>query len=90
VLTTENIRTWGRSGTGSKPCHKLTLRAMDVVRRLQQNPNLGEFRVYAALAQVGIHLSPRILISGLLVLASFALRPRAAEVVESADQEPEE
>jgi hypothetical protein len=63
---------------------------MDVVRRLQQNPNLGEFRVYAALAQVGIHLGPRTLISGLLVLASFALRPRATEVVESADQEPEE
>jgi hypothetical protein len=64
--------------------------AMDAVRRLQQNPNLGEFRIHAALAQVGIHLSPRMLISGLLVLASFALRPRAAEVVESADQEPEE
>lgn len=37
----------------------MTLRAMEAVRRLQQNPNLGEFRVHAALAQIGIHLSPR-------------------------------
>jgi putative transposase len=29
------------------------------VRRLQQNPNLGAFRVHAALAQIGVHLSPR-------------------------------
>lgn len=38
---------------------RVTLKAMEAVRRLQQNPNLGEFRVHAALAQVGIHLSPR-------------------------------
>ncbi len=38
---------------------KVTLKAMEAVRRLQQNPNLGEFRVHAALAQIGIHLSPR-------------------------------
>ena len=38
---------------------KVTLRAIEAVRRLQQNPNLGEFRVHAALAQIGIHLSPR-------------------------------
>jgi transposase len=38
---------------------KVTLRAMEAVRRLQRNPGLGEFRVHAALAQVGIHLSPR-------------------------------
>jgi hypothetical protein len=36
------------------------LKAIDAVRRLQKNPNLGEFRVHAALAQrMGIHLSPR-------------------------------
>jgi Integrase core domain len=29
------------------------------VRRLQQNPELGEFRVHAALKQLGIELSPR-------------------------------
>ena len=38
---------------------KVDLKAMDAVRRLQKNPGLGEFRVSAALAQVGIHLSPR-------------------------------
>src|SRR5215207_9898829 len=32
---------------------------MEAMRRLQQNPGLGEFRVHAELAQVGIHLSPR-------------------------------
>lgn len=32
---------------------------MDAVRRLQQNPELGEFRVHAALKQLGITLSPR-------------------------------
>lgn len=30
---------------------KVDLKAIDAVRRLQQNPNLGEFRVHAALAQ---------------------------------------
>jgi transposase len=38
---------------------KVDLKAIDAVRRLQKNPELGEFRVHAALAQVGIHLSPR-------------------------------
>jgi transposase len=38
---------------------KVTLKAMEAVRRLQRNPNLGEYRVHAALAQIGIHLSPR-------------------------------
>lgn len=42
-----------------KGISKVDLKAMDAVRRLQQNPNLGEFRIHAALAQVGIHLSPR-------------------------------
>lgn len=37
----------------------MTLRAMEAVRRLQRNPDLGEFRIHAALAQIGIHLSPR-------------------------------
>ena len=34
-------------------------RAIEAVRRLQRNPNLGAFRVHAALAQVGVHPSPR-------------------------------
>jgi len=38
---------------------KVTLKAMEAVRRLQQNPGLGEYRIHAALAQVGIHLSAR-------------------------------
>lgn len=38
---------------------KVTLKAIEAVRRFQQNPNLGEFRIHAALAQIGIHLSPR-------------------------------
>jgi hypothetical protein len=32
---------------------------MAAIRRLQANPELGEFRVHAALAQQGIDLSPR-------------------------------
>lgn len=32
---------------------------MNEVRKMQENPELGEFRVSAALAQLGIYLSPR-------------------------------
>jgi putative transposase len=38
---------------------KVDLKAMAAIRRLQANPELGEFRVHAALAQQGINLSPR-------------------------------
>lgn len=38
---------------------KVDLRAMNEVRKLQENPELGEFRVSAALEQMGIYLSPR-------------------------------
>jgi putative transposase len=38
---------------------KADLRAMNEVRKLQENPELGEFRVSAALEQLGIYLSPR-------------------------------
>jgi len=41
------------------PAHKVDLKAMAAIRRLQANPELGEFRIHAALAQQGIHLSPR-------------------------------
>jgi hypothetical protein len=37
----------------------VTLKAIEAIRRLQQNPHLGEFRIHAALAQIGLHLSPR-------------------------------
>ena len=40
------------------PARKVDLRAMAAIRRLQANPELGEFRIHAALAQPGIHLSP--------------------------------
>jgi len=38
---------------------KVDLRAMLAVRELQENPELGEFRIHAALKQLGIDLSPR-------------------------------
>ena len=41
------------------PTHKVDFKAMAAIRRLQANPELGEFRIHAALAQQGIHLSPR-------------------------------
>jgi putative transposase len=38
---------------------KADLSAMDEVRKLQVNPELGAFRIHAALKQLGIHLSTR-------------------------------
>lgn len=35
------------------------LRAMATIRKLQENPELGEFRIHAALKQMGIQVSPR-------------------------------
>ena len=48
-----------RPGGRPKGVRKVTLAGMDAVRRFQKNPGLGEFRIHAALKQVGIHLSPR-------------------------------
>ena len=42
-----------------QPATKTTLWAMNEVRKLQQNPELGAFRIHAALKQLGIHLSTR-------------------------------
>jgi len=42
-----------------KGVQKVDLRAMVAVRRMQENPELGAYRVRAALEQVGIHLSTR-------------------------------
>ncbi len=62
------LRRWieeGESGLSDKPLgrpkgvSKVDLRAMREVRRLQENPELGEFRIHAALARMGIDLSPR-------------------------------
>lgn len=41
------------------PRRKVDLRAISVVRTLQENPELGEFRVHAALLHMEIKLSPR-------------------------------
>jgi putative transposase len=41
------------------PTHKADLRMVEAVRKLQQNPELGAFRIHAALEQLGIHLSTR-------------------------------
>jgi putative transposase len=54
----------GVEGLDDKPnagggVRKADLRAYLAVRRLQENPGLGAFRVHAALAREGIHLSPR-------------------------------
>jgi len=41
------------------PARKVDLRTMDTVRKLQENPELEEFRIHAALLQLGTMLSPR-------------------------------
>ncbi len=38
---------------------KVDLKAIATVRELQDNPEIGEFRVHAALKRMGIYLSPR-------------------------------
>lgn len=42
-----------------QPATKVTLRVMQEVKRLQVNPEIGEYRISAALEQLGIKLSPR-------------------------------
>ena len=62
------MKRWAEEGPGGledkahgRPpgVRKVHLRAMEAVRRFQRNPHLGEYRIHAALAQIGIHLSPR-------------------------------
>jgi transposase InsO family protein len=64
----ETLRRWideGVPGLEDKqpipkhPRRKVDLRMMNTVRKLQENPELGEFRVHARLKQLGISLSPR-------------------------------
>jgi putative transposase len=38
---------------------KVDLRAMNEVKKLQENPELGAYRIHTALLQLGINLSPR-------------------------------
>ncbi len=62
------LRRWveeGVKGLDDKPhtrkrvALKATLRAVATVKRLQQNPELGAWRIHAALKRLGISLSPR-------------------------------
>lgn len=48
-----------KSSRPHQPATKTTLRAMQEVKGLQVNPELGEYRVSAALEQLGFKLSPR-------------------------------
>jgi putative transposase len=48
-----------RPGGRPRGVAKVDLRAMHEVRKMQENPELGEFRVHAALERMGIRLSPR-------------------------------
>ncbi len=48
-----------KSSRPHQPATKVTLRAMQEVKNMQINPELGEYRVSAALEQLGIKLSPR-------------------------------
>jgi transposase len=64
----DTLRRWIEDGVaGIEPrdsapidhARKVDLRAIAEVRKLQENPELGEFRIHAALKQIGIFLSPR-------------------------------
>src|SRR5215213_5723218 len=64
----EVLRRWdaeGWPGLADRPlgphhhARSVDLKAMAAIRRLQANPELGAFRIHAALAQLGIDLSPR-------------------------------
>ncbi len=47
-----------RSHTRKQPATKATLPVVNEIRKLQQNPELGEWRVHAALQQLGSRPSP--------------------------------
>jgi putative transposase len=48
-----------RSHAPKRPARRADLAVMNAIRKLQVNPELGEFRIHAALLQLGIELSPR-------------------------------
>ena len=63
----DTLRRWaaadfaGLADRSRAPHHrarKVDLKAMAAIRRLRANPELGEFRIHAALEQLGIHSSP--------------------------------
>ena len=54
------FRDWmTKSHAPNHPARKTDLAAINAIRKLQINPELGEFRIHAALLQLGIELSPR-------------------------------
>jgi putative transposase len=56
----EGVRGLDDKSTAPKqPKRKVNLDAMNEIRKLQENPELGEWRVHAALKDIGIKLSPR-------------------------------
>ena len=62
----ETLRRWaeeGVAGLDAKPKtkkgpRKVTLRVRNEIRKLQENPLLGEYRVHTALLRMGIEVSP--------------------------------
>jgi putative transposase len=46
-----------KSNAPKHPKRKANLDAMNEIRKLQENPELGEWRVHAALKEIGIRLS---------------------------------
>ncbi len=48
-----------KSHAPKHPKRKMTLESMNEIRKLQENPELGEWRMHAALKDIGIKLSPR-------------------------------
>jgi transposase len=46
-----------KSRTNTRPVRNVDPATKNAVRRLQENPELGAFRIYAALRQMGIHVS---------------------------------
>ena len=58
-ITEQFARLEDKSSRPHHPTTKTTLRAMQEVKKMQINPELGEYRVSAALEQIGIKLSPR-------------------------------
>jgi hypothetical protein len=62
----ETLRRWAEEGVAgldarpktNKGVRKVTLQVRNEIRKLQQNPLLGEFRVHTALLRMGIEVSP--------------------------------
>jgi len=48
-----------KSRANRNKVRKVDLKTINTVYKLQENPELGEFRIHAALKQLGIHISPR-------------------------------